>query len=243
LEVSPPTHYTGLRALHMVEGGREIPTGMPAIMPPIETVALPMTESIQRMSYALMLHFAPNLPPTKWRALHGYFLAMNNGAQNGFDGGVPHADFINGRDVTASLPRYDKMQRCFQGSFIRGEPGYSVTQALRQAFTLMRKTVMAPRSVMFRKSFRALAQNNILRCRPDVHGIDATKPLPSIAEIVAKNWYVTAVTAGNEIHNFPQGDGATIVYPFIFDREITFPLEWFEAWDENYLPNPLEFYR
>ena len=202
-----PALYKGFRGLHVVEGGRDVPTGMPAILNPIETRALSMTEEIQRMSYALMQHFAPTLAKKKWRALHGHFLAMTNGEQNGFDGGTPHSDYINNVDIGTSLPRYDKMQRSFQGSFIRGD-----------------------------------VVNGTLVCKPGIHGIDSTRPLPSINDIVSNNWYVTAVTAGTTIHNFPQGDGQTIVYPFIFDRPISFPLQWFQVWERDYLPNPFEFY-
>ncbi len=206
--------FVGWRGLHVKEGGRSVPPGMPAILNPIETRALNITRDMQLMSYELMLHFAPALPREKWRVLHRFDKAMTNGGQNGFDGvdalGRPvlHADYINNRDLTAPLPRYDKMQRSFQGSFIRGE-----------------------------------AVGDELVCRPGVHGIDATRPMPSVAEIVANNWFIRAVTAGEEVDNFPQGDGYPIVYPFIFDRPISFPLAWFERWDREYLPDPLRFYR
>lgn len=200
--------YQGYRVLHKKEGGRQdIPTGMPAICPPIDTIALPMTEAIQRMSYGLMRHFNTTIDPQTWRALHGYFLAMTNGKQNGYGSEVPHADYINSLDLLESLPRYDKMQRLFQGSFVRGD-----------------------------------VVGNELVCRPGIHGIDATRPLPSIQYIVAHNWYSVAVTAGDVIHNFPQGQGLPVVYPFIFDRPIRFPLEWFTIWNENYLPDPLRIY-
>lgn len=207
-EPIPPTIiYKGYRVLHHVEGGRPIPTGMPAICPPIDTFALPMTEEVQRMSYALMRHFNPTIDGQTWRALHGYFLAMTNGSQNGYDGTILHADFINNRDLRESPPRYDKCQRTFQGSFIRGD-----------------------------------VVGNELVCKPGIHGIDATKPLPSIQYIVAHQWYSFAVTAGETIHNFPQGAGLPVVYPMIMDRPIRFPLQWFESWEKPYLPDPLEFY-
>ena len=104
----------------MAEGGRTIPANMPSVIPPLETRALDMTQAVQRLSYDLMLYFAPMLAKTTWRNCHRYDKAMNNGAQNGFDGGTPHADYINNRDLTATLPRYDKMQRGFAGTFIRG---------------------------------------------------------------------------------------------------------------------------
>lgn len=201
-----PVIYTGWRGLHGIEGGRGAPTGMPAVLPPIETRALEMTDDIQRMSYALARHFAPSIDGRKWRAMHGDQVAMNNGEQNGF-GQTPHRDVINGEDLSASLPRYDKMQRSFAGSFIRGD-----------------------------------VMGSALYCTPGLHGIDANKPLPDTETIVRNNWYVIACTAGDRIWNFPHGDGDPVVYPFIFDRVISFPLIWFARWEREYLPNHLIAY-
>ena len=118
----PSPQYIGWRGLHSIEGGREPAyAGAPAVLPPIDTYALPMNDSIQRMSFELMRYFAPVIDGRKWRAAHGYAVAMNNGSQNGFDGGRAHADYINQRDLLEGLPRYDKMQRNFSGTFIRGD--------------------------------------------------------------------------------------------------------------------------
>ena len=117
----PTTRYTGWRGLHMSEGGRVVAyPGAPAVIPPIETYALAMTRGIQLMSFALMLHLNPLITAKKWHALHGSAVAMNNGKQNGYNNDIPHVDFVSGIDVGASLPRYDKMQRTFQGTFITG---------------------------------------------------------------------------------------------------------------------------
>lgn len=205
LPSSPPL-YDGWRGLHVQEGGRGAPAGMPAILPPIETRALDMTDEIQEMSYELAHHFAPAIDGGKWRAIHGYQTAMNNGSQNGF-GDAPHRDVINGMDLDAPPPRYDKMQRSFAGSFIRGE-----------------------------------AVGTTLFCRPGIHGIDANQPMPRLEEIIEKNWYVIACTSGEKIWNFPHGLGSPVVYPFIFDRTISFPLSWFQRWERSYLPNHLTVY-
>ena len=199
--------YVGWRGLHLEEGGRGAPAGMPAILPPNAARALEMTDAIQRMSYDLARHFAPSIDGNKWRAMHSYKVAMNNGAQNGF-GTSPHRDIINNEDLSAPLPRYDKMQRSFAGTFIRGD-----------------------------------AAGGVLYCTPGIHGIDATKPMPCIAEIVEKNWYVIACTSGIKIWNFPHGNGKPVVYPFIFDRVISFPLEWFERWEQDTLPDYLRVYK
>lgn len=124
---NPSRRWVGWRGRHMYgEDGR--PAGVtasmpypPAVIPPATpTVALPMTREIQLMSYELMKQFCTGLTKTRWRTAHTWDFAMNNGGQNGYDGGTALADYVNNRDLDARLPRYDKMQRIFQGSFITG---------------------------------------------------------------------------------------------------------------------------
>lgn len=216
--VVPPAEskYIGWRGKHsrLEAGAREIPYAMPSVIPPIDQIALTMTKEIQLMSFELMRYVNPAITPKIWRGLHQVYLCLNNKPQDGFDGGIPHRDYVNGIDLDAeTLPRYDKMQRTFQGTFIRGE-----------------------------------AVGDRLVCTPGVHGIDARKlTFPPPAEIVARNWYVTAVSCGPErnpagINHFAQGQGGLVVYPFIFDREISFPLSYFAKWESDALPNPLTVY-
>lgn len=122
---SPTTpKYVGWRGKHsrLESGAREIPYTMPAVIPPIDQIALEMTREIQRMSFDLMRFLNQTITPKMWRNLHKMQLCLNNQPQDGFDGGIPHRDYVNGIDLdAATLPRYDKMQRTFQGTFIRGE--------------------------------------------------------------------------------------------------------------------------
>ena len=221
VEVEPPPPpptviYDGWRWLHGVEGGRMPPLGMPEVVPPLETRALEMTQAIQLLSWNLMRHFCPPMEPKKWRAAHKHDRAMNNGDQNGYDGGIAHADWVNNLDLKATLPRYDKMQRGFGGTF-----------------------------------FRAVDEGDRLRCDPGIHGIDATRALPSIETIVANNWFVYGVSIGvndpARISHFPQayydGIGYPLVYPFIFDRPIYFRKDEAERWVGDTLPDPLRIYR
>ena len=166
-----------------------------------------MTRAIQLMSYELMQEFCTGLTKERWRIAHQHDFAMNNGAQNGFDGGTPHVDYVNGRDVGASLPRYDKMQRVFQGSFITG--------------TL---------------------NGDLITCTPGIDAIDATKPLPSIQQILHRRWYVIATAVG-EPPFFVRGQwGGYLIYPFILDRPVSFESRWFAAWNEDGPPDPLKVY-
>jgi len=116
----PVARVVGWRGRHYVtENGR--PTewvGAPAIIPAFTDGSVIMTEPIQRLSYELMKRFCPTMDGGRWATMHGSFLAMCN--RTGFgDPNNPRRDYINGLDLTAELPRYDKC-RTFQGSFITG---------------------------------------------------------------------------------------------------------------------------
>lgn len=215
-QTPPPAarRYVGWRALHMAEGGRTIPYLMPAVVPPNNQIALEMTEAMQLMSFELMRRVNPSITAKVWRALHKWGLCLNNEPRDGFDGGIAHRDYVSRLDLDAdTLPRYDKMQRTFQGTFIRGD-----------------------------------AVGDRLVCKPGVHGIDARKlPYPTPTEIVERNWYVIAVNAGpshapQNASHFAQGKGGLVVYPFIFDAEISFPLAYFARWESDDLPDPVRMY-
>jgi len=82
-----------------------------------------------------------------------------------------------------------------------------------------------------------------LRCVPGVHAIDAGKAMPSVDEIMARNWYFTATTSnGKRVNHFPQGKGQPVLIPYILIEPVVYPLTWFERWESNELPNPLKIY-
>lgn len=234
----PEKRFVGWRGLHEVEGGRvPDPTNTvespPAVIPPYNpTVALEMTESIQWLSYDLMHLFCSAASGERWRTLHRVGIAMNNGAANGFDGGTPHRDYINKIDLDATklngepdLPRYDKMQRTFQGSFITG--------------TLDRKVIWCVPGVdaIDARDFHYPTRANL-----------SDPPTPAQWEIlnivIAKDWISTAVCAANPPFHLrgKWGAGCLIVYPFILDRPVSFEARFFTPWNETYLPNPTKVY-
>lgn len=93
---------------------------------------------------------------------------------------------------------------------------------------------------------RGEVRGDKLVCIPGIHGIDANQPMPSIQTIVDNNWYMHAITLFNKktkVGHFPQGQGGPVVIPFIFAREIEFPLEYFENWESDELPDPLKMYK
>jgi len=118
----PARKYDGWRSLHKIEGGwQNTPPNMPEVMPPQYYDKVEMTADIQRMSYELMRKINPSVTGNIWRNCHSDGRAMTN--FNGYidkTGGIPRADYINNRDLTAPLPAYDKPQRLFGGSFVRG---------------------------------------------------------------------------------------------------------------------------
>lgn len=91
---------------------------------------------------------------------------------------------------------------------------------------------------------RGVEIGNMLVCQPGIHGIDSRMPLPSIQTIVENNWYFFAVVFNpRRLNHFPQGQGGPVAIPFIFDRDVKFPLSLFENWEADTLPDPLTLYK
>jgi hypothetical protein len=95
---------------------------------------------------------------------------------------------------------------------------------------------------------RGVIEGDYLVCTPGVHAIDGTGAVPSVEEVLAKQWCFTATTGGWErVSHFPQGGGLPVLIPFVL-REVTrYPLRGegytnFVRWDADTLPNPLTFY-
>lgn len=214
-----PSKYVGWRCLHKAENGNDnTPNEMPEVTPPLYGVGLDMTDSIQQMSYDLMLYFnkaiqTPDWNPKKiWTNIHDHDRAFTNG--QGFNNdGDPRRNYILKENLDSPFPKYDKQGRLCGGAFIRG---------LAEVDSLGRE---------------------IIRCKPGVHGIDATKPLPSIQTIVNNNWYFFAINYfPTHVEHFAQGQGQPIAIPFIFDRDVKFERKFFEVWESDVLPNPLKIY-
>ena len=212
--------YVGWRVLHKDEGGHpRTPNGMPEVIPPVVQRALDMTKEIQEMSFNLMKHFNKDITPKLWTNVHDGERAFTNfnGFGNGKQGGGPRANFITSSDLSAPLPRYDKMGRLCGGMFVRG-----------------------------------VQQGNELVCTPGKHGIDANKPLPDIQTIVDNNWYFFAIVwyqaKGKKpgyVSHFPAGKGSDgpVAIPFIFNMDVKFPIEYFEKWEADELPDSVKYYR
>jgi hypothetical protein len=113
--------YMGWRVLHQAEGGyQNNPLNMPEVVPPDNPVAVEMTETIQRMSYELMVYFNPLITADLWTKVHDYDRAFTN--HQGFNKpDDPRANFITGENPDSPLPKYDKAQRLCGGQFLRSE--------------------------------------------------------------------------------------------------------------------------
>lgn len=219
--------YIGYRVLHKDEGGwPNTPLGMPEVMPPNNAIAVYMTEAIQLMSYNLMFAMNKLITAQLWTRVHDGDRAFTNG--HGFDmytenpdgtkTSDPRANYVLKKDLTAELPAYDKCQRVCGGSFIRG------VETLRNGVP-------------------------VLRCVAGVHGIDADKPIlsdpESIQKIIDNSWFIYAVSMDTptSISHFPQGQGGPVAIPFLIRNAIEFPLQHFEKWEANALPDPLKIYK
>jgi len=185
---------------------------MPGVIPPIDQIALAMTEAVQRCSYDLMKYFHAATTPSFWEKQHEWDKAMTNGKQNGYGGGVTLANFISGSNLDAPLPNYDKKQRTFEGTFIRGvrvgeeihcEPGVHCIDA-RVAL-------------------------------PDTQTIVSNNWFVIGTNVGNKNNGYTPSLWG-------QADPDWLVYPFISDKTIRFEARWFGEWKSDELPDPVKIY-
>ena len=207
--------YDGWRVLHYAEGGYDAtPLNMPEVIPPIDQIGLPMTREIQQMSFDLMKHFNPAITKKLWTNVHHGDRAFTN--HNGFG--------------SKAMGKWGLSSRA---NFITGED----TQNKLPKYDKMGRVCGG----MF---IRGTVQGGFLVCQPGIHGIDANKPMPDMQTIIDKNWYFFAITRyKTSVGHFPQGKGGPVAIPFIFDREIKFPISLFEKWEADELPNQLKFYR
>lgn len=219
----PPKRWVGWRALHKIEGGRDIPTDVlphpPAVVPDYTGASQPLTKDIQWMCYDLQRHFCDTVTRERWRdPLHSHAFAMTNKAA-GFGYGVLLRDYINGLDLSATaLPKYDKI-RTFQGSFITG--------------------VLEGNLIWCQPGVHGI----------DARGFTYVPGTPAAAatlqKIIDNQWYSIAVAVGDPpFHIRAQwGAGCVIVFPFIFSQPIAFNSAFFAPWDETFLPDPVKVYR
>lgn len=91
---------------------------------------------------------------------------------------------------------------------------------------------------------RGEVQGSNLVCKPGIHGISSSGPLPTVEEVMRKNWYFVATTQKDgKVSHFPQGHGKPVYIPYILRQVVTYPLKWFERWESDELPDPLKLYR
>lgn len=95
--------------------------------------------------------------------------------QTGFrKDGSPKADYFHNKDLQYKPPNLDKVRSCVR-NVLTGTIQYSVTQAIKEAATLVKSLMMREQSVMgFRASFAALTTNNVL----NVWTFDSRQPPP-----------------------------------------------------------------
>lgn len=221
---SKPARVVGWRGLHVGEGGRVPDQSIysPEVIPPFNpTVSLEMTRSIQYMSYDLMAYFHPAVKADreKWRICHGHSFAMNNKPQNGYDGGIPHRDYINQRDLLSTFPRYDKMQRTFAGSLITGKSEGKL--------------------IWCTPGIDALDASSF------IYEPGTPEAAKILEQVIAKRWYSYAVADGDKGPFKIKGHWGEgiIVFPFLLDRPVSFESRFFVAWDAAFPPDPLEVYK
>lgn len=208
--------YSGWRCLHQAEGGYPNPDKMPVVRPSLQEGSVNFTKPLQLMSYEIN-KFNRLLTRGRWRGIYGNWTAFTNTA--GFDDpGDPRADWVNVVDLKYPLPKLMKGIIC-GGGFYTGVVEHD------------------------------LKYGDVLAMYPGVNAIDVYN-LPStdyqvFSQIVLeKHWYFHATTrSGDKINNFPQGQGNPVYVPYCLRAPASYPLSWFEPWEEDYLPDPLKIYK
>lgn len=87
---------------------------------------------------------------------------------------------------------------------------------------------------------------------PGVHAVDATKPLPSVAEVLERGWYFIANTGqGSQgAFNFPQGMGGPVYIVYALVAPVRYPMSGVEEgiswtgwarWDSTVRPDALRY--
>jgi hypothetical protein len=240
--VDEPVIYSGWRCLHQAEGGYPNPDHMPVVRPSLNIASVPFNQPMQWASFKINRH-NPLFIGTKWRSTYNGGIAFTN--NNGFDDpdAGPRADYVNGRDLLAQLPKLMKGIIC-GGGFYTGTPVLNLTYSIKTLFSSV-----AQRSFMIvKRNMQSLLTANVLTMTPGIDAIDATKPYSNTdawADVILKKvWYFTATTrAGDKINNFPQGSGAPVYISYFLNKPAQYPLSWFEKWNASYLPDPLKIYK
>lgn len=98
------------------------------------------------------------------------------------------------------------------------------------------------KAIIFSGTFiRGERVGNQLVCIPGVHGVNSNLAMPDVDTVLSKNWYTCAVSADlTSAAHFIANTPTPIVY--FLKETVTYPIEWFVEWNENFLPNPLRFY-
>jgi len=193
---------------------------LPAVFWLFGTIYVQFTEAQQRLAWAMIKDSVNDVK--RFGMVYGHNVAFMNNTGFG-DPDDPRWNYITNEDAGARLPRWDKIRVCANAT-LAGVETYSVMQALRDTYTLLRRTVTAPRSLMgnFQASAKSLVSNNMLIVDYIPHD-----NIPTWAELKPKKWlYFEAVssTPTGDTTPFPQGVYGPIYIPLIARAEIRFPL-------------------
>lgn len=149
----------------------------------------------------------------KWRALYGSTVAFTNG-QSWYQRVCK--DYVNNRDLLAMEDDKPSLPKLMKGIIMSG---------------------MFVRGDVIRDEGK-----DWLEVTPGIGAIDATKLLPTLQEIKDMGWYMRAITSADNPNNI-LGSTVPLLVPYLLNAPTRYPLEWFEPWNEDFLPDPIKFYR
>lgn len=189
----------------------------------------------------------PLLTPKAWTQVYTGLLWIAN--RQGFDmPGDPRANFVTGANLGAELPRVENLTT--GESVVKGKKGYSLTVALQETLAVIKDAIVERKGFMpVRKSFAAIAQNNVLF----VEMLNVNDPPPTAEWLREHREFCTiAVTVDGKgtPRRFPQGEQpngymAEIIHPFVGDPVRFKPyvqLSRVTPWTEPGWPDPFKVY-
>lgn len=210
-----PILYDGWRGLYRIEGGNYHAWEQPAVIP----------SQYRGIKYGTKLTFTEPLQRLSW-ALTQYtnpLMTMKNWASV-WAGDTVLTNY-NGWD-NAKEPD-DQRHDYIQNRYVT-YPDPEVMDAIFLAGNFIKLEARA---------------DGHLWAIPGWSGIDVTKPLPTVTEILEKGWWMRMTINGrNGPYDFSQGRGGAVIVPYFLKEEVPYTPSHFIRWQSDELPNPLKVY-
>lgn len=190
------------RALYPWEGGNDVPDGMPAVLPALRWHAGGYIKYIPPIEFNKQLQFLSwflmsRLNPSITQRQWAAVWAGDRWGTNG-----------NGWDNSAEP---DDQRRDYVNDRYQGYPDPKLMDAI----------------IFSGSIYGGDEDEHHVILRPGVHGVDVTRALPSVDEVIARGWYMLAVNNTRPGSPFPQGNGGPVAVPIFLREPAMYRKDWF----------------